>query len=120
MNTYAFTGRLTQDPSLRTRGELKICDMRVAIPRRRSADGSDRGAVFIDLTTFNGLATICGEHLEKGRQVAVVGRIELDEWKAEDGTPRRRHKVIADEIEFLGKPTAKAEPAESEPAVVAA
>ena len=75
--------------------------MRLAVQRRRGRDGEDRGAVFVDLTAFQGLASICGRYLAKGSRVAVQGRLELDEWEAEDGSPRRRHKVIAEQVEFL-------------------
>lgn len=106
MNSITITGRLTTDPVNRTHGETQICDMRIAIPRRRGNDGSDRGAVFIDVTVFNGLAATCARYLGKGRRVAVVGRLELDEWQAEDKTPRRRHKIVADTVEFLDGPPA--------------
>ena len=101
MNNVQITARLTADPQTRTVGELSICDLRVAIPRRKSRDGSDRGAVFIDVTAFGPLAAICGKYLAKGRRVAVAGRLELEEWEAEDGNPRRRHKIVAEQVEFL-------------------
>ncbi len=31
----------------------------------------------------------------------VQGRLELDEWEAKDGSSRRRHKIVADTVEFL-------------------
>lgn len=101
MNTIQITGRLTADPQQRTAGELQVCDLRVAIPRRRGRDGEDRGAVFVDVTTFGALAKVSGQYLAKGRRVAVNGRLELDEWQAADGSPRRRHKIVADQVEFL-------------------
>lgn len=101
MNNISITARLTADPQQRTAGELQICDLRVAIPRRRGRDGDDRGAVFVDVTTFGPLAKICGQYLAKGRRVAVNGRLELDEWAAQDGSPRRRHKIVAEQVEFL-------------------
>ena len=112
MNRTIFTARLTADPQQRTVGELEICDLRVAIPRRKGRDGEDRGAVFIDVTTFGGLAVSCGRYLAKGRQIAVDGRLELDEWVAQDGSPRRRHKIVADQVEFLSP----AQPRSEEPA----
>ena len=101
MNSVTLTGRLTQDPQQRIAGELEICDLRLAVPRRKGRDGEDRGAVFIDVTAFGGLASVCGQYLSKGSRAAVSGRLELDEWEAQDGSPRRRHKVIAEEVEFL-------------------
>ena len=103
MNSINLTGRLTADPELReTQSGAPVGNMRIAVARRRGRDGEDRGAVFVDVVTFGGLAQVCGEHLEKGRQVAVSGRLELDEWETDAGERRSRHKVIADEVEFLG------------------
>ncbi len=101
MNNVTLTGRLTQDPTLRTAGELEICDLRLAIPRRKGREGEDRGAVFVDVTAFGALGKSCGEYLAKGRRAAVQGRLELDEWEAQDGSSRRRHKIVADTVEFL-------------------
>lgn len=101
MNNVSITGRLTADPQQRTAGELQICDLRVAIARRKGRDGEDRGAVFVDVTAFGPLAKVCGQYLAKGRRAAVQGRLELDEWEAADGSPRRRHKIVAEQVEFL-------------------
>ena len=116
MNTISITARLTADPTTRTAGELQICDLRVAIARRKGRSGEDRGAVFVDVATFGPLANICGQYLAKGRRVAVTGRLELDEWAAEDGSPRRRHKIVADQVEFLdnGAPNGNANSAAAE------
>ena len=105
MNNVTLTGRLTQDPTIRTAGELEICDLRLAVPRRKGRDGEDRGAVFINVATFGPLAKNCAQYLAKGRRAAVQGRLELDEWEAQDGSPRRRHKIIADSVEFLDAAT---------------
>jgi len=103
MNSINLTGRLTADPELRaTHSGASVGNLRLAVSRRRGRDGEDRGAVFVDVVTFGRLAESCGEYLAQGRQVAVSGRLELDEWEAEDGSRRQRHKVVADEVEFLG------------------
>ena len=44
MNSVTLTGRLAQEPKRRTAGEIEICDMRLAVQRRRGRDGEDRGA----------------------------------------------------------------------------
>jgi single-stranded DNA-binding protein len=46
----------------------------------------------------------CAEHLAKGRQVAVTGRLTYREWEAKDGSKRSKHQVIG-QVHFGGKPT---------------
>jgi single-strand DNA-binding protein len=48
--------------------------------------------------------------LTKGREVAVVGKLRLNEWTSKDGERRSRIQVVADAVQFLGKPTKPAEP----------
>ena len=103
MNSLNLTGRLTADPEMRaTHSTTAVTQFRLAIQRRRSREGDDRGAVYVDVVTFGGLAESVGEYLTKGRRVAVSGRLERDEWETGAGERRSRHKVVANELEFLG------------------
>ncbi len=103
MNSITLTGRLATDPEMRTsHSATAVTQFRLAVSRRRSREGADRGAVFVDVVCFGARAESVAEYLEKGRQVAVSGRLELDEWQTDAGERRSRHKVIADEVEFLG------------------
>ena len=96
MNNVSLTGRLTRDPELRsTNGGKPVCDMRIAV------DNGSYDPTYVDVTTFDGQATACAEHLSKGRQVGVNGRLHYAEWEAEDGSKRSRHSVIG-RVEFLG------------------
>ncbi len=103
MNSITLTGRLTADPELRsTRSATAVTQFRLAVQRRRSREGEDRGEVYVDVVCFGGLAESVAQYLEQGRQVTVSGRLELDEWETDAGERRSRHKVVADEVEFLG------------------
>ncbi len=98
MNAVSLIGHLTRDPeSVDTKNGNEICNLRLAVDRR----GQD-GAIYTDVRTFGKQASICAQHLEKGRQIALTGRLELDEWEAEGGAKRSRIYVIADRIDFLG------------------
>ncbi len=104
MNTINIIGRLTRDPELdETKGGTAVCRMRLAVPRRKK-DGKDQGAVFIDVVTFNRLAEAVAENLEKGRQVAITGRLEYRQWETPEGSPRSKHEIIANQVQFLAKP----------------
>ena len=100
MNSIQLIGRLTRDPELRsTRGGKPVANIRLAVSRRdRDAD-----PVYVDVVAYQGLAELCAEHLEKGRQVAVTGRLDYQEWEHE-GSKRSKHEVIAAEVDFLARP----------------
>jgi single-strand DNA-binding protein len=103
MNDVSLIGRLTRDPELvMTANGTSIANLRVAVDRR----GRDDGALFVNVKCFEGQARTCAEHLTTGRQVGISGRLEQDEWLAEDGGKRERVYVIAQSVQFLGGRTA--------------
>ncbi len=55
--------------------------------------------------SFSRQAEAVAEHLAKGRQVAVTGRLEYRQWEGPDGSPHSKHEVVANQIDFLAKPT---------------
>ena len=71
--------------------------------RRRNRDGEDRGADFVDVTVFDNQAEVCSRYLAKGRKVAIEGRLQHSEWKAEVGSRRQKLEVIANSVEFLDR-----------------
>jgi single-strand DNA-binding protein len=94
MNTVSLIGRLTADPELRTTtGGTPVCTDRPPGVNRARKDGQDQGAVFIDVVSFGRQAEAVAEHLAKGRQVAVTGRLEHRQWEGQDGSPRSRHDI---------------------------
>ncbi len=118
MNTVNLIGRLTADPELRhTAGGTPVCTVRLAVNRPRK-DGQDQGAVFIDVVSYSRQAEAVAEHLGKGRQIAVTGRLEYRQWEGQDGSPRSKHEVTANQVDFLAKPaangTTEAQPAYSD------
>ena len=87
MNTINLIGRTTADPELRfTTGGTPVCSVRLAVntPPR---DGKDQPAMFVDVISFGALAEAISEHVGKGRQLGVSGRLQYRQWEAEDGGP---------------------------------
>ena len=112
MNSYTATGRLTRDPELRqlTSG-TSVCQMRVAIDRM----GRNGQTGYINVASFGKAGEAAAEYLSKGSPVAVSGRLEYQEWKAQDGSARSGYTVIG-HVEFLGRPqNADAEDPDSPP-----
>ena len=99
MNSVVLIGRLTADPATHAGEKHESCTFRLAVPRPASG-----GADFIDIVTFDKLAATCAEWLTKGREVAVVGKLRLNEWTSRDGERRSRLQVVADAVQFLDKP----------------
>ncbi len=106
INRVVLLGNLTKDPELRALASgTSVCRLRMACTtRRRNADtgGWDEKPNFFDVTVFGAPGEACGTFLEKGRAVAVDGRLEWREWETGDGQRRQGVEIIADSVQFLG------------------
>jgi len=107
VNVVVITGNLTRDPELRsTGGGTSVCEMRVAVNGRRkngqTGQWEDK-ANYFDVVAFGTQADNCATYLERGRPVAVEGRLDWREWEAKDGSGKRQAvQIIANTIQFLG------------------
>jgi single-strand DNA-binding protein len=105
INRVVLTGNLTRDPELRsTAGGTSVCSMRLACnTRRRDASGEwvDKPN-FFDITVWGAQGENCAQYLQKGRPVAVDGRLEWREWDDKEGNKRQAVDIIADSVQFLG------------------
>jgi single-strand DNA-binding protein len=105
INRVVMTGNLTRDPELRsTSGGTSVCSLRIACnTRRRDASGEwvDKPNYF-DVTVWGAQGENCAQYLQKGRPVAIDGRLEWREWQDKDGNKRQSTDIIADSVQFLG------------------
>ena len=103
MNSVVLIGRLARDPELsytpNTQTAVTRFTLAVDRPRRQ---GEDQGADFIRITVFGRQAETCDRYLSKGRQAAVLGRIQTGSYKNREGATVYTTDVIADRVEFLG------------------
>jgi single-strand DNA-binding protein len=111
MNSFSLVGALTKDPDLKGSGESRVCRLRLV-----EAGGHPDHPLYINVSVFGTQAESCHEHLHRGRQVAVVGRLRFREWQRVDLSRRSEYWIAADRVDFLARPTVSAEPAEASPA----
>ena len=120
MNRWTGIGHLTKDPSfVETDGGTAICILRIAV-KRAGKQGRDG---YFDVKCFDAQATACAEYLKAGREVAIDGRLQFDEFETKDGGYASRVYVVAERVEFLasrGRSNGQAETETSseEPAAV--
>lgn len=101
MNSVSLVGRLTRDPELKE-GTTSVARFSIAIDRGKDRDGNDRGTDFPNVVVFGKQAESCAKYLEKGRQVAITGRIQTGSYTKQDGTKVYTTDVVADRVEFIG------------------
>ncbi|MDI9418755.1 MAG: single-stranded DNA-binding protein [Bacillota bacterium] len=105
LNKCILIGRLTRDPeSSYTHSGIVRTKFTLAVERNYVGTDGKRQADFIDVVAWRGLAENCNRYLRKGLMTAVVGRLEIRSYEAQDGQRRRIAEVVADEVRFLEWP----------------
>ena len=102
MNKVILIGRLTADPNLRyTQNGTPVTTFTLAVDKPFSDEDGKRGADFIDIVTWRKLAEIVANNLEKGRLVAVEGRLQIRSYDDQNGVRRKAAEIVADQVKFL-------------------
>jgi single-strand DNA-binding protein len=98
MNKVILLGRLTKEPELKytSANNTPVCTFTLAVNRRFDKDNVD----YIQIVAWNKTAEFCGKYFQKGRQVAVVGRIQTRTWDDNEGKRRYNTDVVAEECYF--------------------
>jgi len=105
INRVVVVGNLTRDPELRsTASGTSVCRMRIACNARWC--NTDTGEWeekpnFFDVSVFGASAEACARFLEKGRLIAVDGRLDWHEWETDVGERRQAVGLVADNVQFL-------------------
>ena len=99
-------GNLGRDPETRESGGGKsVCKFSVAVSEKR---GGEPTTTWFNVVCFDKTAELCQRYLVKGRQVLVVGRIEISEYE-KDGVKQRSMSLIANNVTFISDGSGKGE-----------
>ncbi|MGE5559927.1 MAG: single-stranded DNA-binding protein [Chloroflexota bacterium] len=105
LNRIVLVGRLVKDPELRyTPAGVAVASFRIAVDRPFVGQSGDRQTDFIDIVAWRKLAETVANHLQKGRLVAVEGRLQIRSYQTQDGQKRQAAEVVADNVQFLDRP----------------
>jgi len=102
VNKVILIGNLGGDPELRyTKSGDPVCSMSVATSYKTK--GEDERTEWHKIVVWGKQGETCSEHLSKGRQVYVEGRIQTRKWQDKEGGDRYTTEVVANRVQFLGK-----------------
>lgn len=105
LNLVQIIGNLGTDPEMRyTANGSPVTTFRVAVSRSFGPAESRREETeWFSVVTWNKLAEITGQHLQKGRKVYCQGRLSTRSWDGPDGQKKYRTEIVANEVQFLDK-----------------
>ena len=103
LNHIVLMGRLTRDPELRRTGSgTPVTTFTLAVDRDfgGNRETGERETDFIDIVTWRSTAEFVSKYFAKGRMAVVEGRLQIREWKDQNGNNRRSAEVVADNVYF--------------------
>jgi single-strand DNA-binding protein len=105
LNKVMIIGNLGRDPEMRyTPSGKPVTSFSLASSRTWvSADGERREETeWFNVVAWGNLAEICNQHLTKGQQVYIEGRLQTRCWEDDNGQRHFRTEVVANEMIVLG------------------
>lgn len=105
LNQVVLIGRLTKDPELRyTPAGKAVATLRLAVDRGSTNPQTGvKETDFIDVVVWERQAEQACNYLQKGRLVAVAGRLQIRQFETQEGQKREKAEIVANQVRFLDK-----------------
>ena len=103
-NKVILMGNLTRDPQLSyLPSQTAVVEIGLAVNHKyKSQDGQMVDKVcFVDCRAYGRQAETINQYLHKGRPILIEGRLEFDQWEAQDGSKRSKHRVFIERFTFV-------------------
>ncbi len=101
MNKVTLIGRLTKKAEVRyTESNTPVASFTLAVSRIKKEE-----ADFINCVAWNKLAEIIEKYTDKGKQIAIEGRIQTRNYEDENGKKVYITEVVVENLELLGSKT---------------
>ncbi len=106
LNKVTLIGNLGRDPELRyTANGRPVANFTLATNEswtNREGEREER-TEWHRIVAWGKLAEICAEHLSKGKQVYIEGRIQTRDWEDREGNKRQTTEINANQRIMLGR-----------------
>lgn len=105
INKAIIVGNLGRDPEARyTQGGTAVCTLSIATTRSYTNKANERveETEWHRVVVWGKTAEACSQHLAKGRQVYVEGRLQTRSYDDKDGVKKYTTEIVADVVQFLG------------------
>lgn len=105
MNNISITGRIGSDPEHKSTSTGKaVCKFSVAVNRPVKNANGESEADWFRVEAWGQTADYVANYLEKGRLVAVTGRMQCRKYQDKQGQNRESWELIAERVEGLDRP----------------
>jgi len=109
-NRVMLIGRLTRDPELKyIQSGSAVANFSIANNKIYMTNNGEKkeDVSYFDCTAWGKMAETLVEYCQKGRRIAVEGRLQQRRWEDQEGNKRSKIEIVAENIQFLdGKSSA--------------
>ena len=106
VNKVILIGNLGADPEVKYLSNgTTVATFRIATSENRVNRSSGEKTTMTEwhrIVAFGRLAEICGEYLNKGKQVYIEGRLRTRSWEDKDGNRKYTTEIVANQMQMLG------------------
>lgn len=103
-NSVQMIGNIGQEIEVRTTNSgTAVTTLRLAVNERAKVNG-EWGDVtnWFDVVCWGKTAELCGQYLNKGSSVFIVGRLSVRSFEDKTGQKRTKTEIVAEDVKFLG------------------
>jgi single-strand DNA-binding protein len=107
VNKVILIGNLGANPEVKyLNNGTTVANFRMATTENRVSRSGEKTTLteWHRIVAFGRLAEICGEYLNKGKQVYIEGRLRTRTWEDKDGNKRSTTEIVASRMQMLGAP----------------
>lgn len=104
LNKVTLIGNLTRDPELRfTPQGTAVCSFGLATNRSWTTESGEKKeeTEFHRIVSWNKLAELCSQLLQKGRKVYVEGRLQTRNWTGTDQVQHSTTEIVIEDMILL-------------------
>ena len=120
LNNIILQGRLTRDPEMKaTASGVSCATFALACEQDYKNPNGERDTDFFDVVAWRNTADFVQRYFRKGQMVVVRGRLQTQQWTAQDGSKRKTVQIVAENLYFCGSnDNGNTSQAEEQPAAV--
>lgn len=101
MNKITLIGRLTSEPTIKTTSTgKKVATFSLAVSDGKDQSGTNLTQYF-NCTAWDKKADVVEQYVQKGNQLAIVGKLQNRVWDKPDGTKGYATDILVSELEML-------------------
>ncbi len=104
LNRITLIGRLTRDPELKyIQSGSAVTNFSIANNRIYTTNNGEKkeDVSYFDCIAWGKMGEILAEYCQKGRRIAVEGRLQQRRWEDQEGNKKSKIEIVADHIQFL-------------------